>query len=352
MEPRRDIVVIGASAGGIEAVRLLLAELPHDLRASVFVVIHTPPFENDRLPSVLGRQSPLEIAYAQDGQKFHPGCIYVAPPDHHIILEGERMLVRRGPKENRFRPSVDALFRSAAYVHGNRVIGVVMSGALDDGTSGLWSIKRLGGIAMAQSPGDSLHPEMPRSAIEQVEIDHVGTAQELGALIARLVGEVVPAPQPLGEAELGLLGIEIDIAASGGAFDKGILAWGDIAPFTCPDCHGSLVRLREGRLLRFRCNTGHAFTPRALLAGISESVGTTLGEAARGLEEETQLLEYLSEHFKNAGNEVAARQFLDTAHAARAALRVVEGSSREQLSIGEQVHLPAETPSASGRLEQ
>jgi two-component system chemotaxis response regulator CheB len=344
MEPRRDIVVIGASAGGIEAVSLLLGELPHDLRASVFVVIHTPPFENNRLPSVLGRRSSLEVAYARDGQELHLGCIYVAPPDHHLILEGERMLVRRGPKENRFRPSVDALFRSAAYVHGARVIGVVMSGALDDGTSGLWSIKRLGGIAMAQSPGDCVHPEMPRSAIEQVEVDHVGTARELGALIVGLVGEVVPAPRPLADVELRRLGVEIDIAASGGAFDKGILAWGDIAPFTCPDCHGSLVRLREGGLLRFRCNTGHAFTPRALLAGISESVGTTLDEVARGLEEETLMLEYLSEHCRHAGNDVAARQFLDAARATREASRIVEASSREQRHIGEQVHIPAELP--------
>lgn len=207
---RRDIIVIGGSAGGIEALRAIVAGFTRDLPAAVFVVIHIPAHSASYLTKILGDAGPLPAVHPQDGEEFGHGRIYVAPPDHHLLLEDRRVLVRRGPKENRFRPSIDALFRSAAYVHGPRVIGVVMSGVLDDGISGLWSIERLGGIAIAQKPEDTMHPEMPRAAIEQVAVDHVCTAKDLGPLLVKLAGETVAAPAKIPDEELQRLGLEID----------------------------------------------------------------------------------------------------------------------------------------------
>ena len=222
---RRDIVVIGGSAGGIDALVTIVAALPADLQATVFVVIHIPAYSPSMLPDVLRHAGKLPAAHPTDGEKFKLGRIYVAPPDHHMLIEGDRVLVRKGPKENRLRPSVDALFRSAAYVHGPRAIGVVISGVLDDGTSGLWLIKRLGGIALVQTPEDAMHPEMPRSAIDQVEIDYVRPAAELGPLLVTLAGTPVVGRPAMPEDELRRLGTEIDIAARTGAFDKELMNW-------------------------------------------------------------------------------------------------------------------------------
>jgi two-component system chemotaxis response regulator CheB len=320
------VIVIGGSAGGIDALRTLVAGLPRDLPAAVFVVIHLPPYSPSMLPHVLTAAGTLPATHPTDGEEFRNGNIYVAPPDHHLLIEDGRVLVRQGPRENRLRPSVDALFRSAAYVHGPRVIGLVISGVLDDGTSGLWSIKRLGGTAIVQDPDDAMHPEMPRSAIEQVEVDHVRPAAALGALLGELAGTEVAERPAIPQEQLERLGREIDIAARGGAFDTQLTSWGELAPFTCPDCHGALVKFAEGSLLRFRCHIGHAFSPRALLAGITEGVEDTLGQALRGLEEQTSILEYLGEHFRTSGHEDAAVLFAANARSSRARIEVVQGT--------------------------
>jgi two-component system chemotaxis response regulator CheB len=176
---RRNIIAIGASAGGVEALSALAQGLPPDLDASLFVVLHIPPYCPSSLPRILTECGPLKAQHAVDGEQIKRGRIYVAPPDHHLLVENDRTIVRRGPKENRFRPSVDALFRSVAYGYGSRVIGIVLSGALDDGTSGLWSIQRLGGATVAQSLEEASQPSMPRSAIEGVSIDHVCMASPI-----------------------------------------------------------------------------------------------------------------------------------------------------------------------------
>lgn len=333
----RDIIVIGASAGGVEAVKRVVVGLPRELPAAVFVVLHVPPFGPSQLPKILSDAGALEAVHPRDGEVFSHGRIYVAPPDHHVLLEERRVIVRRGPKENRFRPSVDALFRSAAYVHGPRVIGVVMSGVLDDGTSGLWSIKRLGGVAIAQEPDDAQQPEMPRNAIAQVEIDHVATAAEIGPLLAKLAGESATGRAEIDHDELRRLGLETDIAARSGAFDKAIMTWGDIAPFTCPDCHGALVRIEEGSLLRFRCHIGHAFTLRGLLAGITDAVEDTLWQALRGLEEQTSMLDFLADHFESAGHADVAARFANSARESKARAQIVFDSLPRQHELSEEI---------------
>jgi two-component system, chemotaxis family, protein-glutamate methylesterase/glutaminase len=329
----RDVIVVGASAGGVQALQALVKGLPGDLPAAVFVVLHIPPYCPSNLPNILSAAGAVRAEPAQDGATIRPNRIYVAPPDKHVLLEQGRMVVRRGPKENRVRPSIDALFRSAAYVFGARTIGVVLSGALDDGTSGLWSIKRLGGLAMIQEPGDAMYPEMPRNAMEYVRPDHVVPAAELGQLLGRLVHEAAPEIN-VDKNELRRLGLEAAIAAEGGAFEKGIMEWGGMAPFTCPECHGALVQLRDDAMLRFRCHTGHAFTTSTLLAGITEAVEARLWEAMRIIEEQAMMLDHIAGHFRASGRDASANQFIEKARQARMRAQLIHESlpEHEQLS--------------------
>ena len=184
---RHDVVAIGASAGGLDCLTSIAAQLSPDLQAAVFVVLHLSPGAPSALPEILSRSGPLPAEHPRDGEAIQPGRIYVAPPDHHLVLEPGRVLLGRGPRENRVRPAVDVLFRSAAASYGPRVIGVVASGYLDDGAAGLLAIKRHGGVAVVQDPADAQCPAMPQAALDAVDVDHVVPLRELGHLINRLV---------------------------------------------------------------------------------------------------------------------------------------------------------------------
>ncbi|MFT3695969.1 MAG: chemotaxis protein CheB [Kofleriaceae bacterium] len=322
---KRDIVVVGASAGGVEALRDLISGLSSDLDASIFVVLHVPPYAPSRLPEVLAKHTPFEVVHAGDGWAVRRKCIYVAPPDHHLILEGERMIVRRGPKENRFRPSVDALFRSAAYVYRARTIGVVLSGALDDGTSGLWSIKRMGGLAVIQDPTEALYSDMPDSARRHINVDHVMSAGSIGPLIGKLTVET-PEGRSVSHELLYRLALEASIAARDDAFEDGILDWGIRTSFTCPECHGALTRIEEELIVRFRCHTGHAFSASSLLSGITSTIEQSLWSAMRAVEEQAMLLEHLAHEFMESGQAAEAKLFADKSFEARARARVIHAS--------------------------
>src|SRR3712207_6517545 len=187
--PGKDIVVIGASTGGIEAMKALVAGLPRDFPASVLVVMHTAPHPLGILPEILERAAPLPASNARDWEQIKPGHIYVAPPDYHLLVERTGYIrITQGPRENRFRPAVDPLFRSAALAFGPRVVGVVLTGWLDDGTAGLYAVKQRGGAAVAQHPEDALAPSMPLSAIKHVEVDHILPLNEIAPLLVRLAG--------------------------------------------------------------------------------------------------------------------------------------------------------------------
>ena len=308
------IVVVGASAGGVDGLQALAAGLPADLDAAVFVVLHIQPDVPSHLPQILSRHGPLPAAHAADGEPVRPGRIYVARPDHHLLVDGERVAITHGPRENRFRPSIDALFRSAAYTRGAGVVGVVLSGALDDGTSGLWSIKRMGGATVVQDPRQASFDSMPLSAMQQVDIDHVAPAERIGSLVARLVGARPGAGAQTPPPDLvERLRIETQVAASANAFRHGILRFGEASVLTCPECHGALVRLVEGALVRYRCHTGHGFTASALLAGITESIEPTLWEVTRALEESVMLLDDTAHHLAQSGRPDEAARFFDKA---------------------------------------
>lgn len=305
----RDIIVVGASAGGREAITEFCRTLSPELPASIFIVWHMPASGVGMLPRMLARVSPLPAQDAVDGQPIQPGHIYVAPVDHHLLVEQNYMRVTKGPRENRFRPAVDPLFRSAAYAYGPRVIGIILSGALNDGTSGLWAIKDRGGIAIVQDPGDALVSGMPLSALENVEVDYRVSVGEMAELVARLVKEPVPELERTNGANT--LGIEVKIAKERLASNREMNEIGIVSEFTCPECHGTLWQMYEGNLLRFRCRTGHAYTAQALLEDITESVEAMHWATIRGMEETAVLLKQMSEHVRENGNVEMAKRFLE-----------------------------------------
>jgi two-component system chemotaxis response regulator CheB len=292
--PNRDIIVMGASAGGLSAFNRIIKQLPEQLNAAIFIVWHLSPYSNSMLPEILNRAAKLKASHPADGQSIEYGKIYVAPPDHHLLLELGRIRLTKGPKENRFRPAVDPLFRSAAYVYGSRVVGVVLSGALDDGTAGLWAIKDRGGVAVVQDPADAEQPSMPRSALANVQVDHRLPVSEIPPLLVTLTEETImdESRAPVSKD----LEIETKIALGADAADLDVKQLGKISEFTCPDCHGSLIQLTNGNLQRFRCHTGHSFGSASLIAELTDSVEQSLWTAIRAVEERIRLLKHLAQH--------------------------------------------------------
>ena len=290
----KDIVVVGASAGGIEALKTIAGGLPEDFPASVFVVLHVSPESPGILADILDRAGPLPAKHAIDGERIQPGRIYVAPPDRHLVIEPNRVRLTRGPKENRFRPAVDPLFRSAAQVYGPRVIGVILTGYLDDGAAGLRAVKQLGGTAVVQDPHEALAPSMPASAMRQMRVDHCLPVAELAPLLARLTSTPVEEEGAYEVSEE--MSIEVRIAKEETALDAGVLKLGEPSIYACPECHGVLLQLKDAGPTRFRCHTGHAYSVESLLAEINENVEDSLWNAIRAIEESVLLMNHMAEH--------------------------------------------------------
>jgi two-component system chemotaxis response regulator CheB len=284
-----DILVIGASAGGLEVLRQLLAGLASDFPASVFIVVHIGA--TSHLAQILGRAGPLRVKQGESGERIVRGQVYVAAPGAHLLLHDDHLLLRRGPRENLARPAIDPLFRSAAATFGGRVIGVVLSGALNDGTAGLVAIKRCGGLAVAQEPADAAVQGMPRSAIRHADVDYIEASAGLAGLLTRLVGE--PAG-PTPEIPLDIR-IEAAIAAQereGMATEDKI---GSLSPFSCPECHGTLWEIADEKVLRYRCHVGHAFTAEAMLATQGDEVEQMLWGLMRSHQERAALARRMAE---------------------------------------------------------
>ena len=292
--PNRDIIVMGASAGGLSAFNRIIKQLPDHLNAAIFIVWHLSPYSNSMLPEILNRAGKLKAKHPADGERIEMSKIYIAPPDHHLLLEADRIRLTKGPKENRFRPAVDPLFRSAAYAYGPRVVGVVLTGALDDGTAGLWAIKDRGGITVVQDPAEAEQPSMPASALANVQVDHCLPLSEIPALLVML------SQQSVGEESRAAvskdLEIETKIALGDDAAELDVKQLGELSEFTCPDCHGSLIQLTNDKLLRFRCHTGHSFGSASLVAELTDSVEQSLWTAIRAVEERIRLLKHLAQH--------------------------------------------------------
>jgi two-component system, chemotaxis family, protein-glutamate methylesterase/glutaminase len=292
-----DVIVIGASAGGLEGILTLVRAMPADLPAAIFVVLHISPQAPSLLPQILQKASRLSVASPEDGMKIERGHIYVAPRDHHLLIERDHVRVVRGPKENRHRPALDPLFRSAAFTHGPHVAGVVLSGGLDDGTAGLWAVKTCGGVAIVQDPREAAVPDMPNSALGSVHVDHCLTVERIAELLIRLVQQPV-ASAPVAHPHPEELAVELDYTTMKRDIkDMGKL--GTPSGFTCPSCHGALWELSEGELLRYRCHVGHAFSPDSLLAEQSVGVEDALYAAVRALEEKASISRRIGERLRN-----------------------------------------------------
>jgi two-component system chemotaxis response regulator CheB len=308
--PERDVIVVGTSAGGLEALKSLVSQLPADFPATIFIVWHMPADQPSLMPQILNRYSALPVLAASDGETFRRGHIYVATPDHHLVLEaGETNYMREshGPKENLFRPAVDVLFRSAARVFGSRVIGVVLTGMLDDGASGLYAVKACGGVAVVQDPLDAPFPDMPINAMKAVAVDYIVSVAEMGRLLVDLVNK---ADTPQGGCAVSeQLDAEVKIALEDKALEVGELVLGEPSMYACPECHGVLMQIKEGPLLRFRCHTGHAYSLNALLSGITNSVEDSLWSAIRAIEESEMLMNHMAQHLREAGHHETAEVF-------------------------------------------
>ena len=294
-ENYRNIVVIGASAGGLEAIIDVVRELPEDLGAAVFIVQHIPSYARSNIDRVIQSYTKLRVVKPEDGAAPQANCIYVARADRHLMVEPGRIVVSKGPRENRFRPAVDALFRSAAHAYRNRVVSVVLSGALNDGSSGSWTVKRFGGITIVQDPEEAMFDDMPRETMQYTEVDHILSARRIGEKLSELCKRQI---HPAGEHTTdddALLQVEIDIAKGRNGLNMGILELGQPSSLACPECHGVLARFEEGKLIRFRCHTGHAHTAESLLASVKENVEKSMWEVMRGMEESKILLESLAE---------------------------------------------------------
>jgi two-component system, chemotaxis family, protein-glutamate methylesterase/glutaminase len=315
---RRDLVVVGASAGGVGALRQLVAALPKDLAAAVVVVLHMPAGGSSALPAILTRSGPLTAQTAEDGTDLHNARIYVARPDHHVLVQDGVLRLSRGPTENGHRPAVNTLFRSAALAKGPAVIGVILSGALDDGTAGMAAIKSRGGVAVVQDPGDAVYPGMPESVVQHVQVDHVLPIVRIGPLLARLAGEHADtvASEPVSESLRMKVTVSRDDA--GAAFGD-IPRIGSPTLLTCPDCAGSLVEI-PGEGVQHRYLVGHAWTADALLDACGGALERAMWMASRTLDEKASLTHRMIDVARGAGRDlVAERYFRQEAEALAAA---------------------------------
>lgn len=319
----RDIIVVGASAGGVEALTRLCAGLPEDLSAAMFVVQHLSPDSESALPKLLDRAGRLPAAAAVDGETVRPGRIYVAPPDRHLLLRPDRIVLSRGPQENRTRPAIDALFRSAAVAYGSRVIGVVLTGLLDDGTEGLITIKKAGGLSVVQDPADAFWPSMPANALERDSVDHCLPLAELPGLLAALVREAAGPTLALPPEIIA----EDQIAARAFAvMEKELRPPGHPSALSCPQCGGVLNEIAEQDGTRFRCQIGHAFTGLGLEAAHNEEIERALAVAVRTHRERLHLFLRMEAAARERGLLHAATRWERAAVEARRLAEVLENA--------------------------
>lgn len=304
-----NIITIGVSADGQEALKTVVGALPEDLPAAVFVVDHIGAGEARAFADNLSRVGPLKAVYPEDRDPIQSGRIYVVPPDHHMSIEDGCVRVTHGPKENRRRPSVDVLFRSAAHAHGAKVVDVVLSDNLNDGTAGLLAIKKCGGVAVVQDPSEASYPATPRGAAESALVDYrlplSGIAPLLSTLASDAAGEDRPASS---EMET-----EIEIATGETNAPVALEKMGRPSEFTCPECHGVLWELNDSDLLRFRCRVGHAYLAESLHKEQSETEEDMLWEAFRALEEGAALSRRIAESERGRNRAEAATRFEESA---------------------------------------
>ncbi|MCU1287302.1 MAG: chemotaxis protein CheB [Acidobacteriales bacterium] len=330
-----DIIVIGASAGGVDALMRVVKALPLQLSASIFIVLHTSPTSPGSLDKVLNRVDGNRALYARDGMKFESNKFYIAPPDRHMSLEADRVRVTLGPKQNRVRPSVDQLFRSAAAAFGERVIGVVLTGYLDDGASGLAAIKEAGGVAIVQDPIDAEVPGMPAEALSRANPDYCLRLEEVPKILTSLVNGSLHGNR--GEMKNKRNGKPKRQSATGARSrlrqEPGPTR--DLTALTCPDCHGAIWEVRDGEVVQFECRVAHTYSPESMYDAQADSVERALWAALKNLEESValsrRLAQYSRERDRGKAADVYERQVKDKEQHAIVLRALLDGKSSEMI---------------------
>lgn len=295
--PNRDVLAIGTSAGGVEALRFLASEFPPDLPASVVMVIHLSAHFESTLDSILTQAGPLPAHFAEDGMKMERGRIYIGPPDSHLLVDGEKLRLGQGARENNTRPAIDPLFRSVALCCGHRAVGAVLTGTLGDGASGLHTLHEYGGLTVVQDPSDAAFSAMPTAALTKFKPDHVTGLAAMPALLRRLMNQpqgnsIEPSPQ---------LRYEVDVAKGGNGGMSKLDRMGQRSLLACPDCHGVMWEIQEGDLLRYRCHVGHAYTAELMGLALDETLRRALNSGLRALDERIALTSKLHRQAVDAG---------------------------------------------------
>jgi two-component system chemotaxis response regulator CheB len=335
---RQKIIVIGASAGGVEALTKLVAGLPADLQAAIFVVLHISPEGTSVLPKILNRAGQLQALHPKHGQAIEQGRIYVAPPDFHLLVKPGYIHLARGPHENRHRPAIDPLFRTAAQAYGPRVIGVVLSGVLDDGTAGLLAVKMRGGVAVVQDPDDAYFSSMPRNAIENVEVNYILPVSEIPPVLVELVR------QPLSDEGVNPVSGEMEIETDMAELEPGAThnhnRPGTPSAFACPECGGVLWEINDDNFLRFRCRVGHAYSSDSLLAEQSEALEDALWSALRALEESGTLADRMARRARENNQNLVAMRYEKRAKSVKQQAEIIR-----QVLLQGTSNIPEKSPS-------
>ena len=301
------VIAIGTSAGGVKALKAIIRLLPKNFAASIHIVQHISSTEASNLAAILNQVSKLKTTFAKDKELIEPGKIYIAPPDYHLLLESDRVRVIRGPRENRMRPAIDPLFRSAAIAYKSYATGVILTGMLDDGTAGLQAIKACGGTTIAQDPKEAEYPSMPQSAIDNVVVDRIVPIQEISAILSQRVREK---PAIVTDIPSDLL-LEVPIARDAITAPETMARIGSPVAHSCPSCGGPLWQIGNNSLLYYRCHVGHAFTSHALIEEQNEATEKALWVALRTLEERSRLLKNMSDRYAEHGAEALAKTHLE-----------------------------------------
>ncbi|WP_353646081.1 chemotaxis protein CheB [Mesorhizobium sp. WSM2239] len=338
----RCIITIGASAGGVEALQRLMKELSADIPAAVFIVLHVGA--TSHLADILDRAGPLPVVNAVSGAPIEIGRAYVAPPGAHLLLHDSHMMLRRGPRENLARPAIDPLFRSAACSYGSRVVGVVLTGSLSDGTAGLRAVKACGGTSVVQHPDDATVPDMVLSALRHVEIDHCVPLSGMAALLGKLAGEAA------GETPEIPSGIRLEAAIA--AQEHGTMKTedrlGDLSVFVCPECHGPLWEIADGPMVRYRCHTGHAFTADVMMEAQSSEAEQILWSLLRAHQQRAELARRMAKRERLHKRHELAAQLSERAKEYKADAELVQQIIEKRHGGGSQVLETATTSGGNG----
>ncbi len=312
------MVVVAASSGGVEPLRVLLGELPADLPAALFVVLHVTPDDSGALPGLLDRSGPLKVVPAEDRQPVEHGHVYVARPDHHLLVHDGMTRLSRGPLHNGHRPAADPLFMSAALDAGRRVAAVVLSGALDDGAKGSQAVDHHGGAVAVQDPQEAGFPGMPQAAVAAVANAIVLPVRELAGWIVRQSRTPVIAEEQVDDA-----GVAVELARFLGDEPTSEVPAGEFAGHSCPECGGPMYEQKSGTASRFVCRLGHAWTGDRMIDAQADAVERALWVTIQRLEDRLRLLDRMRHSAGDRGREIPARRFGEEAERTREALGTI-----------------------------